>query len=32
LRDGKCTRDAAVADIAARYVKWVHTFEEARAG
>jgi myo-inositol catabolism protein IolC len=32
LRDGKITRDAAVADIAAHYVKWVRTFEEARAG
>jgi myo-inositol catabolism protein IolC len=32
LRDHKISRDAAVADIAARYVKWVHTFEEARAG
>jgi len=32
LRDKKISRDAAVADIASRYVKWVHTFEEARAG
>jgi myo-inositol catabolism protein IolC len=32
LRDKKISRDQAVADIAARYVKWVHTFEEARAG
>lgn len=32
LRDKKIGRDAAVADIAARYAKWVHTFEEARAG
>jgi 5-dehydro-2-deoxygluconokinase len=29
-RDGKITREQAVADIAARYVKWVKTFEEAR--
>jgi 5-dehydro-2-deoxygluconokinase len=32
LRDGKISRDQAVADICARYVKWVHTFQEARAG
>jgi 5-dehydro-2-deoxygluconokinase len=32
LRDGKTSRDAAVADIASHYVKWVHTFQEARAG
>lgn len=32
LRDNKISRDAAVADIAAHYVKWVRTFEEARAG
>ena len=32
LRDKKISRDQAVADIAARYVKWVHTFEAARAG
>ncbi|MGH7095319.1 MAG: 2-deoxy-5-keto-D-gluconate 6-phosphate aldolase domain-containing protein, partial [Stellaceae bacterium] len=32
LRDGKHTRDAAVAMIADNYVKWVRTFEEARKG
>jgi myo-inositol catabolism protein IolC len=32
LRDKKISREAAVADIAGRYVKWVRTFEEARAG
>jgi myo-inositol catabolism protein IolC len=32
LRDKKISRDQAVADIASRYVKWVHTFEAARAG
>jgi myo-inositol catabolism protein IolC len=30
LRDGKIAREAAVARIADNYVKWVHTFEEAR--
>ncbi len=29
-RDGKISRDQAVADIAGRYTKWVKTFEEAR--
>lgn len=32
LRDGKMSRDAAVAMIADNYVKWVRTFEEARKG
>lgn len=30
LRDKKVSRDAAVAQIADNYLKWVHTFEEAR--
>ncbi|MBV8779500.1 MAG: DUF2090 domain-containing protein [Alphaproteobacteria bacterium] len=32
LRDKKISREQAVADIAGRYVKWVKTFEGARAG
>jgi myo-inositol catabolism protein IolC len=32
LRDKKTTREAAVAAIADNYLKWVHTFEEARKG
>lgn len=30
LRDGRLSRDAAVAQIADNYLKWVQTFEEAR--
>jgi myo-inositol catabolism protein IolC len=32
LRDRKISREAAVEQIAGHYVKWVHTFEEARRG
>jgi 5-dehydro-2-deoxygluconokinase len=32
LRDNKIARESAVAQIADRYVEWVHTFEEARKG
>ena len=32
LRDKKIAREAAVAQIADRYVEWVHTFEAARKG
>jgi 5-dehydro-2-deoxygluconokinase len=32
LRDKKSTRDAAVAEIADNYLKWVRTFEAARKG
>ena len=32
LRDKKISREAAVAQIADNYLKWVHTFEDARKG
>ncbi len=32
LRDGKCSREQAVADIAARFERWVQVFREAQQG